>query len=117
MTRGGFRPGDDSERPFEELVRPREPDATDSIPQPDATVTQSLGQELFVEMNKPSNDNGPINNDSVAEYIEGKVGETKSPIEKRVTVVVGTVLILCICLILIGIALRVLAWGLKPWIG
>lgn len=117
MTRrGGFTPDDDSKRPFDELLRPIDPDATAAVPA-DPTLTQSLGDELFVEMAKPSNDPGPVTQEGVAAYIDGKIGDEKSLLEKRVTAIVGTVLIFCLCLIMLGIALRVLAWGLKPWIG
>lgn len=115
MTRGNFRPEDDSQHPFDELVRPTDPDATAAI-QPDPTLTQSLGNELFVEMSKPSNDPGPVTQEGVAAYIDGKAGDPKSQMEKRVTAIVGTILIVCICLIMLGIALRVLAWGVGPWI-
>lgn len=116
MTRGRYQPDDDSQRPFQELIHPTDPDATAAI-QPDSALTQSLGQELFEEMHKPSNEAGPITQEGVAEYIEGKMGEPKSALEKRIMVIVGTILILCICFIMVGIALRVLAWGLGPWIG
>lgn len=75
----------------------KEPDILDEVGRPEGEVEQTHTEMVQTWMDEN--------------------GIHQGPLEKKLLGTLGIVLFLCFVVIMIGIAARVLAWGLGPWLG